>query len=69
VDAVMSRLRTELSGRIDLGPSAVDLSVSLGASVLDAGDDVRDAFAEADRAMYRDKAFRRRATDALDPAP
>ena len=43
--------------------------VSLGASVLDAGDDVRDAFAEADRAMYRDKAFRRRSTDALEPAP
>jgi diguanylate cyclase (GGDEF)-like protein/PAS domain S-box-containing protein len=69
VDAVMSRLRSELSGRVDLGSSAVDLSVSLGASVVDAGDDVRDAFADADRAMYQDKAFRRRATDAPDPTP
>ncbi len=68
VDAVLARLRSELSGRIDLGSTVVDLSVSLGASVLDAGDDVRDAFAEADRAMYRDKAFRRRSTDVPGPA-
>jgi diguanylate cyclase (GGDEF)-like protein/PAS domain S-box-containing protein len=65
VDAVLSRLRSELSGQVDLGTTIVDLSVSLGASVLDAETDVRGAFAAADRAMYQDKAYRRRSTDAV----
>jgi diguanylate cyclase (GGDEF)-like protein/PAS domain S-box-containing protein len=64
VDALVVRLRTELSGQVNLGSAVVDLSVSLGASVLDATSDARSAFAEADQAMYRDKAHRRRSTDA-----
>lgn len=63
VDALVARLRTQLTGQVNLGAAIVDLSVSLGASALDADTDTRSAFAEADKAMYRDKAFRRRSTD------
>lgn len=61
-EAVVSRLRTHLTGPVAVGSHVTELSVSLGASVLDAAD-TKVAFAEADRAMYADKRLRRRATD------
>lgn len=63
-DAVVARLRTELSGPVVVGAEVVDLSVSLGAAIHDggAGSTAAEALAEADQAMYEDK-FSRRAAD------
>ena len=72
-EAVVARLRLELSGTVTVGRTSAELSVSLGAAVL--GDEGADeaatsAVARADRAMYDDKR-RRRASDQgrPDPAP
>jgi diguanylate cyclase (GGDEF)-like protein/PAS domain S-box-containing protein len=62
-DGVVARLRSELSGPIAVGRSITPLSVSLGATTLEAFTDASEAIERADRAMYADKALRRRVTD------
>jgi diguanylate cyclase (GGDEF)-like protein len=62
-DGVVARLRSELSGPIAVGRSITPLSVSLGATTLEAFTDASEAIERADKAMYADKALRRRVTD------
>ena len=62
-DAVVERLRGQLSGPVAVGRDVVPLSVSLGASTLRDLADTSAALDRADRAMYADKELRRRATD------
>ncbi len=61
---VVSRLRSELSGPVAVGDDIVPLSVSLGATTLEAYADAATALSRADAAMYADKQSRR----ASDPA-
>jgi GGDEF domain-containing protein len=60
---VVARLRSELSGPIAVGRSITPLSVSLGATTLETFTDASEAIERADKAMYADKALRRRVTD------
>jgi diguanylate cyclase (GGDEF)-like protein/PAS domain S-box-containing protein len=62
-DGVVARLRSELSGPIAVGRSITPLSVSLGATTLETFTDASEAIERADKAMYADKALRRRVTD------
>jgi diguanylate cyclase (GGDEF)-like protein/PAS domain S-box-containing protein len=62
-EPVVSRLRRELSGPIAVGKGLANLSVSIGAAMLEPTHDVAVAFAEADREMHRDKQLHRRASD------
>ena len=61
---VVSRLRSDLSGPVAVGDDIVPLSVSLGATTLEAYADAESALSRADAAMYADKQLRRRASDA-----
>jgi diguanylate cyclase (GGDEF)-like protein/PAS domain S-box-containing protein len=62
-EVVVSRLRRELSGPVNIGADVVPLSVSIGASTLDALADASEALSRADAAMYADKELRRRVSD------
>ena len=62
-DAVVERLRGDLTGSIEIDGRQVPLSVSLGASTLGALTDTQTAIGQADKAMYADKQLRRRSTD------
>ena len=59
--AVITRLRSELSGPVAAGREIISLSVSLGAAILDGSRDMAAAVAHADEAMYVDKRRRRSA--------
>jgi diguanylate cyclase (GGDEF)-like protein/PAS domain S-box-containing protein len=62
-DAVVERLRRDLTGSVPIDGRKVPLSVSLGASTLGTLTDTQTAIGQADKAMYADKQLRRRSTD------